>query len=294
MVVSRQFQGEADYSAMRALLMDLMESSGPAVYCTVGDLDWWRWTDPDVDAGPRLQVWYEGDRLLGFAFPWVGQVEIFTTPDHRTLEWSMFEWAERNRPPEAPGEWITMETWCFEDDGFRIDVLRERNYTRTDKFINWAGRLLSDPMPEAPLPVGYAIRQMRGEEIRERVAVHRNAFWPSRMTEERYANIMRAPTYRPELDLVVTAPDGSFAAFLNAWYDPSNCIGIFEPVGCHSGHRQRGLARALVVEGMRRLKKEGAYGAFVASGGRNAAANALYDTTGFRLVNRKWLWEKDL
>lgn len=54
------------------------------------------------------------------------------------------------------------------------------------------------------------------------VAVHRNAFAPSRMTVEKYRRIMNAPTYRPDLDLVVVAPDGTFAAFCIVWFDEVN------------------------------------------------------------------------
>lgn len=40
--VDRPYAGEADYAQMRDLLTAIPPLSGPAVYCTVGDLDWWR------------------------------------------------------------------------------------------------------------------------------------------------------------------------------------------------------------------------------------------------------------
>lgn len=39
---SRPYAGEEDYARMRALLTDIYATGGPPVYCTVGDLDWWR------------------------------------------------------------------------------------------------------------------------------------------------------------------------------------------------------------------------------------------------------------
>src|ERR671936_569373 len=48
-----------------------------------------------------------------------------------------------------------------------------------------------------------------------------------------------------ELDQVAVAPDGSFAAFCLCWLYEENRAGNLEPVGTHSDHRRRGLARAV-------------------------------------------------
>lgn len=100
--------------------------------------------------------------------------------------------------------------------------------------------------------------------------------------------------YRSELDLVVTAPDGSFAAYCIAWYDAANRIGVFEPVGCHPAHRRQGLTKVLLFEGMRRLAGLGARAAFVGTNGTNVAAAALYSSVGFQLLDRKCVWEKEV
>lgn len=63
--------------------------------------------------------------------------------------------------------------------------------------------------------------------------------------------------HRPELDLVAVAPDGRFAAYVGIPYDEFNQRGIFEPVCTHPDHRQKGLAKVLVQEGLHRLKAHG-------------------------------------
>ena len=51
------------------------------------------------------------------------------------------------------------------------------------------------------------------------------------MTTEGYAAAAAAWPYRPELDWVVEAPDGSFAASCLVWLDEENGVALLEPVG---------------------------------------------------------------
>jgi ribosomal protein S18 acetylase RimI-like enzyme len=105
---------------------------------------------------------------------------------------------------------------------------------------------------------------------------------------------MQSPTYRPELDLVVIGPGEAFATCTIIWFDEQNRIGVFEPVGCHPQYRRRGLTKAMMFEGMRRLQALGAERAFVASAHDNAASNHLYESCGFQFIERVRNWTKAL
>ena len=96
------------------------------------------------------------------------------------------------------------------------------------------------------------------------------------MTVENYARAMRQPHYPIDRDLVVEAPDGSFAAFAMAWCDPMARVGEFEPVGTHPDHRRRGLGRAVLRTGWPLLHQAGALDVHVFSESDNAASQALY------------------
>src|SRR5207248_840451 len=144
-------------------------------------------------------------------------------------------------------------------------------------------------LPVPVPPPGYALRHVRGEaDLERRVAVHRDAFAPSRMTVAKHRAVMGAPTYRPELDLVAVAPDGSFAAYCIAWFDAANRLGVFEPVGCHSAHRRLGLATAVMREGLRRAGSRVTCSASgdVANSGPSAISRALPAPSG-RAVPRE-------
>ncbi len=66
-----------------------------------------------------------------------------------------------------------------------------------------------------------------------------------------------------------------------AWLDADNRVGELEPVGTHPDHRRRGLASAVCLLALRRLREEGAARAIVYSWA-DSPAQALYRSIGFR------------
>lgn len=292
---SRPYSSEVDYAWMRELLIETFASAGPPDYCSVGDLDWWRHTTGETaDAVVNARLWFvEPHRLIGFAWPGRGQVDLVVHPLYRThkLENDMLAWAEHEwRGPDG-----TLITWAYEGDQKRVATLRKRGYACTTTALSYNFRELMQPLPVPVLPPGYTLRNVCGEaDVEQRVAVHRNAFAPSRMTVTKYRAVMAAPTYRSDLDLVVVAPNGCFAAFCIVWYDAENQHGIFEPVGCHVTHRQRGLGKALMLEGLRRLVALGARTASVNSHHGAFPANRLYQSMGFHPLDLNYAWEKRL
>ena len=132
-------------------------------------------------------------------------------------------------------------------------------------------------------------------DVAARVAVHRAAFDPSRVTEESYARVMAEWPYRPDLDCVVVAPDGSFASYALGWIDEANRTGLLEPVGTHPDHRRRGLARAACRLALRQLRATGATKALVGSRGDAAypVPSLLYEAIGFRELTRSLIYARD-
>jgi len=65
-----------------------------------------------------------------------------------------------------------------------------------------------------------------------------------------------------------------------------NGIGESGPVGVRPAYRRRGLARAVLLEGLRRMRKRGMDRACVSTGIPNEPAVRLYESVGFRAANR--------
>jgi predicted N-acetyltransferase YhbS len=298
-IVTRPFAGEADYAHMRDLLVDITRLNRHAPYCTIGDLDWWRWTAKVPNQIDRVQIWFDGDQVIGFVWPGESEADIIVHPDRGEALDDMLDWAERNAlaAAEPGGGDVTFKTYAYAQDELQNQALLRHGYQQGEAAYRLRSQPLDGPFPAPLLPEGYVIRDMRNataEDIQNRVDVHRAAFAPSRMTVAKHTAVMAAPTYRPDLDLAIVAPDGSFAAFTIVWFDDANGMGMFEPLGTHPDHQRRGLGRAIIAEGLRRLSEIGATTAYVDSLAGGPASNLLYAAAGFHVVDENISWTKTL
>lgn len=185
--------------------------------------------------------------------------------------------------------------WCPAGDELRKDILTRRGYARQPWAEYQRQRTSSQPVPLAAIPDGYTIRPLKGaDEVPARSWVSWKAFHPDEPDSkyqgwEWYRNVQRVPLYRHDLDLVAVAGDGEFAAFCTLWFDPVTASAAFEPVGTHPAHQRRGLGKALMAEGLRRVHALGA--TLVTVGSFSEAAGALYASVGFTEydVSEPWI-----
>ena len=91
-----------------------------------------------------------------------------------------------------------------------------------------------------------------------------------------YKNVQSSPLYRRDLDIVAATPDGSIAAFCTCYYDDYTCSAVTVLVGVAAEHWRRGLGKAVVLEGLRRLKKLGCTRVFATA--NEKPADALYNS----------------
>lgn len=292
-ITARQYEDD-DSADVLAFARAIYRLHGPPVYATVGELDWWRCIDPTLEGMSRARLWFDGEQIVGLAYPAYGRVDMLIHPQYGTLSEPMLAWAEGDRLRQA-GRPTSLETWSFTGDAERLAALARRGYSQTERFFSYRQRAVAGAPPEAPLPDGYHLRSVSGEpDLPARVAVHNDAFGSATLTASRYRRVRASASYRADLDLVAVAPDGAFAAFGIVWYDAGNQIGAFEPVGTHSAHRRRGLARAVLVEGLRRLQALGAQTALVNAYSEDTAAIRLYESLGFTEIDRGYAWQKTL
>ena len=264
---------------MQALVGVLWRLEGPKVENHVGDVAWQRFQHAGREGEWRIRLWEEGGEAIAWAWvrrPPMLQHEIH--PRHRggTLHEELLEWFEA----EAEGDELRASS--LSTDTERLEFLRSHGYEvdpESKDFVYHACELteLADPI----VPEGYRLRTVEPGDLERRVELHRVVWAPSRVTVESFVNVQAAWPYRSDLDCVVEAPDGSFAAYCLAWLDDANRVGELEPVGTHPDHRRLGLASAVCRFALRRLREEGATRAIVYSVA-GSEATTLYESIGLR------------
>jgi GNAT superfamily N-acetyltransferase len=288
---SRPYDGPADLRLMQDLVAALWADRREKSPHHVGDLAWGTYQHVGRDTEWKRQLWLEGSRCVAWA--WLdrpAELTFAVLPDCAVRD-VVFDWFEREAEGEGP-----LTVWMQDDDIEARDELGRRGYHAHPgrSYVHYVLDLEQE-VAEPPVPDGYTFRTVRGEEdLRERVAVHRAVWHPSRVTEESYRNVMAAWPYRPKLDCVAEAQDGRFAAYVLCWYDEQNQAGEFEPVGTHPDHRRRGLGAATCAFALRRLQAQGGRTAVVYAGGRDedAPARALYESLGFRQHAAEVEWRR--
>jgi ribosomal protein S18 acetylase RimI-like enzyme len=261
-----------DLGAMLDLACELWSDDSDAVGHPYGEVAWWAASIPHGETEARL--WFDDGRLVGWGWVTGGtELEFEVRPSHRDLLAEILAWAQ-------PHEVVVRA-----DNADAIARIRAFGLVH-DPAAPWTrlnARSL-EHVAEPCVPEGYRVRTVREGDWSSRAAAHRSAFHPSRLRDEVYEFVRATPAYRAGLDCVVEAPDGSIAAFTLAWLDDRNGVGQFEPVGTHADHRRLGLARAVGLYALRRLREEGATSALVSCRGDEAypIPCKLYESIGFR------------
>jgi ribosomal protein S18 acetylase RimI-like enzyme len=303
-VTSRPFETEADLKQMYGLLMEARLQTNDWRYWHVGELAFgFFMIDCHLDPRKHVRLWRDGEKLVGYAM--LGDDAYFdwqVLPDYegKGIESEALAWAQgllaELRAEDAERWKGPMMVGTRIDNAERIAFLEERGFHRGEYVEVNMLRSLEEALPQEALPPvasrgGFHVRSLAGDgaEVADRAAAHREVWHPwtvGEVTDEQYARFMRMPGYDREFDVVAVAPDGTIAAYVNGWLDPVNKIGDFGPVGAREAYRRQGLTRAVLLECMRRMKARGMDRVCVSTGEDNVAARGLYESVGFRIVNR--------
>jgi mycothiol synthase len=307
----RRYQSEDDYWRIREFLREVFRLNGQReLSWQVYRFDYWRWHGIQNLGHGRMEedvfIWETEDGQTAAVLNREGPGHAFLQvhPGQRTpdLEAEMLVVAEKHLAQSRANGKRKLCVWTNEHDSLRQDLLTGRGYTRGKEPEYQRRRPISGdharPIADVPAPVGYRVRALGDVgELPARSFVSWKAFHPDDPDDQYegwdwYHNIQRAPLYRRDLDIVAVAPNGEFASFCTVWFDDVTRTGAFEPVGTAPVHQRRGLGKAVMCEGLRRLKQMGATMAYV--GSYSPEAHALYASVGFTEYDLSEPWEKKL
>ncbi len=168
----------------------------------------------------------------------------------------------------------------LERSGFQADPWRTLRMRRS----------LHDPIAEPQPPPGIVIRPVAdARDVAAVAALHSAVFAGGAKSLDERAALMRAPGYRPALDLIALRPDGALAGYALGMTAPlererlAQAVGWIEFVGVERSQRGRGLGRALVLRLLRAMRDAGLDTALLSTGAGNLAARRLFTVCGFNL-----------
>jgi ribosomal protein S18 acetylase RimI-like enzyme len=270
-----------------------------------GELAWVWGKDNAVHAAtwPR-RLWFSGGELVGWGWAFLphrvrrsdGSVREVTGaslsyqlhPGHTALADEVIEWfdgvaagLERSARPTT-AETFALARWAAH--GYRADGAAlgdDGDWTQLNR------RDLAE-VEQPVLPDGFRFRTAGEAGPEAAVRAHVDAWAPSAYTARSYQGVRETAAYRSDLHVLVEAPDGTMAASTIMWFDPANRTVEFEPVGTGPDHRRLGLARAMMLHGMRLARAAGATHATVVCLGApgHPKARGLYYGLGFRELSR--------
>ena len=282
-MISTLLQNETDVHQMRQLIEDL---AGHAMLVDFEE------AIQLASVRARTRLWKENDQLIGFAYVddynnlWFEILPQYRLPE---IETEMVAWGVdciRRQNAQTGGE-DTLDAGLRANHGWHMAVLKRNGFEEQSQRSFHYERDLALPILEAPLPAGFYVRSVQGEsEVPALVALHRAAFGTENMTGEERIAIMRVPTYEPDLDLVLVAPNGELAAFcVCGMEDAENGVGYTDPIGVHPRYQKLGLGKTVVTAGLIALKERGAKKVTLGTSSENEAMQRLAESLGFRIVS---------
>lgn len=290
--ICRKYKNEDDFWNIREFLREVMLLNDRREFSWhVARLDYARWHGCVNCSKLRMEdvlfLWEVENRIVAFAMAEGGfgnaHISVHPSFDTSELEEEMLSIAEKNLASIDEFGKHSLEIWSPAQNILRQQIAQNNGYSKADYIEQQWRRELSSPIPEVPIAPGYTIRALGdGVELLERCYASGLGFHEGDIkvaVENRndptwYRNIQNAPLYRRDLDLVAVSPSGAIASFCTIWFDDVTRTAYFEPVATVPEYRKLGLGKALLTEGLLRLKRLGALIAFV--GGSSPRANALY------------------
>jgi GNAT superfamily N-acetyltransferase len=301
----RDYHFDKDLDKGRRFLGDIFNSTGELYTWVPTRLENERYgpcgSEEEREDDTKLRIWEYVDKkgpsivALTILEPY-GYFWMNVHPDHEELVRKIIPAVEEQRKQMNKGDEAELKIGTPVPESFktRIEYLKEFGYEDGGICEHNRIRPLDLPPPDFQPREGYTVRHVKlPEDFEPYSDVINTVFSHCGMTEKLAMLYTEAEFYNDELDLVVEAPDGSFAAFVTVRIDPETRMAELEPVGTHPDHRGLGLGKAVCAEGIRRVQKYNPSCIVILGAASTEGATKLYDSLGFTKEDVH-LWKKAL
>jgi predicted N-acetyltransferase YhbS len=260
-------------SLVTALLQRARLADPQAGLWEAADLQWW-WRVPRRSDSVEQLFWVDDDGPVAAAVltDWRGEwgCDPIVVPGGAAPELATV-WGSALAAIDALGL-EAVDVLARDDDQELLDLLAAHGFVARDRGgVTWMN--VDERAEVAPVPEGFALV----DRAREAAGPHPMRGRNGDAVEER---LRQTSLYDPALDLAVETADGEVAGYALFWFDPVTEVGLVEPMRVEDAFQRRGLARALLTEGLDRLARRGARRLKVGYG--SEIGRALYVGAGFR------------
>ncbi len=231
----------------------------------------WSWGRPRTTDELVLPVWFDeigpvaAAGLTASGDTW--QADVFAVPsivDEKDVWAAVLEVAAGHRV-EA------LQVLVCGDNAPLAGLAVQSGFALTDE-LSGTSWMDADQRPPLVHVDGFAIVDRVTRAARPHPMILRNG----EGVEQR---LRQCSLYDPTLDLAVEDAGGRVAGYALFWFDPTTLVGLLEPMRVEEEYQRRGLARALLTNGLDRLARKGAHRLKV--GFSTDAARNLYLGAGF-------------
>lgn len=159
---------------------------------------------------------------------------------------------------------------------------------------SWQRILSNDVITQkVELHPDYSLSTVTHDDLEDIAEAVRTVFGHKFFSKKTLEEICSCSFYKPDLDFIIRHNNGKLAAFCTFRIDLYCNIITLEPMGVVPDHRNRGLAKYMLLEGINRVKSYNPSLITISGAANSVAANALYDSTGFtrKIPEHSWIFE---
>jgi len=297
-ITFRHYTGPDDYRRVDAFLIEHHQP---------GNLDG-NWLEPaweyihghpcmDTSSLEKIGIWENAGKIVAVVHyeSSLGEAFFQFHPAYRHLRQEMLDYAEEALAgPTRDGAGRYLKVYVNDSDVAFASLVKARGYVKDVEEARPLARFdIPDPIPAITLPAGFCLKSLADEC--DWIKVHRllwrgfdNLDEPTINDEELESRkkMFDTPKARPDLKIVTQAPNGDFVVLCGMFYEPTGRFALVEPVATDPDYRRMGLAKAAVLEGIRRCGVLGATVIYV------GADLEFYQVIGFRKVYDSECWVK--
>lgn len=220
----------------------------------------------DKESISKIGLWEENGQLVAVATydcqP--GDTFLITLPGYENLKQEMIKYAERELNTNEYFSIVIPDT-----DVYSQNIASKNGFIATSEKEFDAVFYPEETSLNYTLPEGFSITDMKKTfDLYQYGKVLWKGFNHEIDGEGSYDSIgkdgteLRTEMIRPNVDLslkiAAVTPEGNFATYCGMWLDVKAGYAVIEPVATDPEYRMRGLGKAVVLEGIKRVHELGA------------------------------------